>query len=220
MLKFLGKGGAFDDKINSCAYFEYADELYLIDCGENTFQSIKNLIDLNDYKRVNVLITHTHADHVNGLSTLCHYLYYIKKIPMDIKVHTDLYYSIDRLMSINGNYNYQYNIHKFNCQTIISSSYGNLYFGYIKTKHVDNLDCFGILIRHKDDVIYYSGDSCDIPETILDRFSLNKHIAKITHYYQDLSKHHYEGNVHMSIEVFNEKVLPFIKDKNMKITFY
>ncbi|MGL5646891.1 MAG: MBL fold metallo-hydrolase [Clostridium sp.] len=218
-IRFLGYGGAFDDTTNSCAYFEYAEELYLIDCGENTFSAIKKLLDEKVYKRVNVLITHTHADHVNGLSTLSHYLYYIKKIPLDIKVHEDLVYSIERLMEINGNDKCQYNLWKLNSQNIISNDYGNFFFGYVRTKHVSNLDCFGILFRHENDVIYFSGDSFDVPDEIKMRMT-DSYIAKLTHYYQDISLAHYEGNVHMSKQVFDEKLIPVLATTNIKVYFY
>lgn len=216
MIKFLGKGGAFDTETNSCAYFEYANELYLLDVGENTFNSIKKIIDSNDYKAVNVLITHTHADHVNGLSTLCYYLFYIKKVPLIIKSHTKMAWSIERLLSINGNTKGQYIIEKLNCQTTLSNSLGNLHWHYVETEHVDNLDCFGIYIQYKDNKVYYSGDSKSLPDEISHKIKE----GRLTHYYQDISLSHFEGNVHMSEKVFNETVKPILKNKNTKVFFY
>lgn len=216
MIKFLGKGGAFDTETNSCAYFEYGNELYLLDVGENTFKAIKELIDNNDYKAVNILITHTHADHVNGLSTLCYYLFYIKKIPLIIKSHKKLSYSIDYLLYINGNTKDQYSIQELNCQTTISNSLGNLHWHYVETKHVDNLDCFGIYIIYKENKIYYSGDSKSLPNEISNKIKE----GELTHYYQDISLIHYNGNVHMSEKLFCENVSPLLNDKNVKVFFY
>lgn len=216
MIRFLGKGGAFDLETNSCAYFEYGNELYIIDVGENTFKAIKEFIDKSNYKAVNVLITHTHADHVNGLSTLSHYLYYIKNIPLVLKLHRDMVYSVEYLFSINGNPKEQYRIEELNCQTTICQSLGNLHWHYIKTEHVDNLDCFGIYIGYKGYRIYYSGDSKSLPKEVVDKIIYDK----VTHYYQDISLSDYEGNVHMSEKVFNETVKPLIKNKDIKVFFY
>lgn len=219
MLKFLGKGSAFDLETNSCAYFEYENELFLIDIGENTFKDVKNLLDNNSYSKVNVLITHTHADHVNGLSTLSHYLFYIKKIRLEIHAQKTMAYSIELLMDINGNDKDQFFIKGINSRTVFSKENGDLHYSYVKTEHVDNLDCYGILIRHKDYCIYYSGDSKTLPESIQERLSKN-HTAYLTHYYQDISLIDYEGNVHMSEKVFNKTVKPLIKNKDIKVFFY
>lgn len=212
-LKFLGNGGAFesDTTINSCAYFIINNELYLIDIGENTFGAIKKLINENKFKKVNIFITHTHGDHVNGLSTLCFYLFYINKIPLSIKVPEKIAGRICWLLNINGVDKNQYNIEVLN-----SECFDYLYFCYVKTKHVDNLDCYGLYFRYKDYKIYYSGDSCSLPEEIKNKI-LNK---ELTHYYQDISNNHYEGNVHMSKIVFEKDIKPLLLDKDIKVYFY
>lgn len=217
MLRFLGNGGAFesDTTVNSCAYFIRNNELYLIDVGENTFGSIKSLINKNGFKKVNVFITHTHADHINGLSTLCFYLYYVCKIPLVIKVPKCNEWRINWLLNINGNTKEQYNIETLSSQTIVSAN-DPFHFHYVKTKHVDNLDCYGLYFRYKDYKIYYSGDSYSLPEEIKNKILKNE----ITHYYQDISSSHYEGNVHMSEIVFEKDVKPLLSGKDTKVYFY
>lgn len=206
MLKFIGNGGAFDKTINSCAYYIFnKHNLVLLDCGENTFQAIKKVIDKNKIANIFVCITHTHADHVNGLSTLCHYAHFIAKCTLTIVCAEDLRENIDTLMKINGN-NGQYNINH-------DIGYDNVVVRFVATKHCPELKSYGILIWFGDTVCYYSGDSCVIPTFIKYLLKFNQ----IHYYYQDISLHHYEGNVHMSKQVFKKECPVEYKGK---IIFY
>lgn len=217
MLKFFGTDSAFGEGVNSSSYFTHGNTLFIIDIGENTFSQIKKLIDSKDFEKVCVFITHTHADHVNGLSTLSHYLYYIKKIPLVIKVHESLAYGIEYMMNFNGNNKEQFKIEKTNSQFLVSNEFGNIYFRYVKTNNVDNLECFGIIVGFDKKCCYYSGDSNVIPEEIIRLIENND----INYFYQDISLAHYENNVHMSLETFKNNYLNLFKNKNdVKLYFY
>lgn len=84
---------------------------------------------------------------------------------------------------------------------------------YIKTSHVDDLDCYGVVINENT---YYSGDSNDIPTDIIDKLKNNR----IEDYYQDISLMDYDGNVHMSERVFKDLVGDFIGEIDTNIYFY
>ncbi len=75
-VKVIGGAGAFSNS-NASFLIELNDEKksnILFDCSENTFQYIKrNNIDIDL-----VFISHTHADHINGLEKLIYFNYFVK----------------------------------------------------------------------------------------------------------------------------------------------
>ena len=84
-LLFLGRGSAFNiSEGNNSAYFIDKNELFLIDCGESIFERIieRNLLD--SVSCVNVMITHTHSDHVGSIGSLIMYCYYVLKMGVNI----------------------------------------------------------------------------------------------------------------------------------------
>lgn len=211
MLNFIGTGSAFSQEINSCAYIISEKKLILFDCGENTFSKIKTILDDNDLDDVNIFISHTHADHVNGLSTLIFYCYYVKKIPVHIYTGSlTIEKNIHRLLEINDNTSEQYRI--YHITTDLVKITNEVIISFCKTYHVDTLDCYGFLINYKDKNIYYSGDSLIIPDVIYQLMCDNT----VDILYQDIGLH-YDGRVHMSLE--DLKVYDF-SNYNGKIYLY
>lgn len=95
-LIFLGRGSAFNTcEGNTSAYFIDNNELFLIDCGESVFGELKERNILNDVSCVNILITHTHSDHVGSIGSLIMYCYYVLKIGVNIIVSKDSLYTDD-----------------------------------------------------------------------------------------------------------------------------
>ena len=71
-LRFIGTGGCFSkENINNSAYLKEDGHLILFDCGETVFhQILKNDIIDTDINRIDIIITHFHADHVGSLGSL------------------------------------------------------------------------------------------------------------------------------------------------------
>ena len=80
MLTFLGRGSAFANEQNT-AFFRCGDELILLDCAMSAFHKIRKTNLLAGVKKVTVLVTHTHSDHVGGIPMLIHYVCYLTDIP-------------------------------------------------------------------------------------------------------------------------------------------
>ena len=84
-LNFLGRGAAFNPKEgNTSAYFTIDNQLFLIDCGESVFAKLMELDLLNNMKKINLMITHTHSDHIGSLGSLVMYAYYQLRISLNI----------------------------------------------------------------------------------------------------------------------------------------
>lgn len=197
-LKFLGVGSAFNTKEgNTSAYIKHEDTLILIDCGESVFSKMIQEKLLDNIKDIYVLITHLHSDHVGSLSSLIFYCYY--KLGIKVKVYfEDLgIEQLTLLLRIQGNKvgeHYEL-IDMFNTNNEFN-------FVPIRTRHDDNMFCYGYHINYKNKSIYYSGDSNEIPTIVLNDFIE----GKIDGFYQDTCLADYEGNVHLSLRKLCEYI--------------
>ena len=78
-LNFIGRGSAFTkNEVNNSAYLIKDDTLILFDCGCDVFKQIvnKKILFLDGVKRLLILITHMHDDHVGSLTSLLEYCKY------------------------------------------------------------------------------------------------------------------------------------------------
>jgi ribonuclease BN (tRNA processing enzyme) len=193
MLKFLGRGSAFNVKEgNTSAYFLNDNTLFLIDCGENIFERILKNHILNDIKRVEVFVTHLNSDHVGSLSSLIYYCYYVKKIPININYPND---ELKQLLFLMGHRNeYLYRISN-------DLEYDNdICISYVETTHIKTMKCYSLMMLYSKKTIYYSGDSNKLPHTLKSNFD-NFDII-----YQDVCMADYDGNVHMSLRELCENI--------------
>ena len=84
-LKFLGRGAAFNPKEgNNSAYFVENNQLFLIDCGESIFERLVESGLLESVESINLMITHTHSDHIGSLGSLAMYSFYALHKPLNI----------------------------------------------------------------------------------------------------------------------------------------
>ena len=80
MIQFIGNGSAFNTRLgDNWAFIKGEESLILIDCGGDTFTNLKEK-DLLNYKRLYIIITHTHPDHIGSLGNLIFYSHYKKGI--------------------------------------------------------------------------------------------------------------------------------------------
>lgn len=198
-LRFLGIGSAFNPHHNNTsAYFELEDILFLIDCGEGIFKSLLNLKLLEKYSYTNVLITHTHPDHIAGLGQLILYCYYQlnRKITL-VFPKPEIIASLLDYMGIENN------VYSLKVPQDFTNYHGKLTIASLEQQHVNELPCFGYLIHINDVKFFYSGDSKSIPPCILKKFLENE----IDFLFQDTCSENH-NHPHLSIKELSEQIPP------------
>lgn len=194
LLYFFGRGSVFTEKHNS-AFFINDDELVLLDCSDYTFQQIRtNKVDLSNIKKIYVLITHTHGDHINGLDILIEYMWFVLHIPVivvvpSISLLTDIVYILNILGCSKSWYSIIYcnNLKK---EWFISS---------IRTEHVDQLRfCFGYNLNINGKNVVYTGDTVTLDPYI-------KYLSKDSYLYTECSYN--DSGVHLYINDVLDKLI-------------
>ena len=187
-LKFFGRGSGFADEHTS-AYFSTANkELVIIDCPVSTFQKSKH-IDLTDYEKFYILVTHTHGDHVGGLGLFVQYAFFTLKKPVTIvapsaAVAVDIF----TVLTIEGN-----DPSWFKFVTVANIKEKEWLGDCILTKHSPQLEnkCFGYHLIVDDVDVVYTGDTA-----ILDPFL--PYLVEGSVLYVDTSV--YYGMIHLKLE--------------------
>lgn len=209
-LQFLGRGAAFNPKEgNNSAYFIENNQLFLIDCGENIFERLieNNLLEGIDV--INLMITHTHSDHIGSLGTLAMYSYYTLRKPLNIIMKNGAKHlpNIEKVLEGFGCTHAMYSY-------VDEEQYDNRFFSfqnirYIKTSHCDELSCYGLLFSTQNGLVYYSGDTREI-ETIKSLIMSGEKIDKL---YIDTTTANFPGNVHLYIGILQKQIPDELKSK-------
>ena len=202
-LIFLGRGAAINPKEgNNSAYFVENNQLFLIDCGESIFERLIESELLKNVESINLMITHTHSDHVGSLGSLIMYYFYTFHKPLNIVLPKNAKHlpNIEKILSGFGCTKPMYNY-------VDEKSFDNKYetfenFRYVETNHCDELDCYGILFNTKNGIVYYSGDTREI-NTIKALIASKQPIDKL---YIDTTTANFPGNVHLYIGILQESI--------------
>lgn len=209
-LTFLGRGSAFNPKEgNTSAYFIDNNQLFLIDCGESVFDKLIENKLLEKVEAINLMITHTHSDHIGSLGSLIMYSFYTLKKPLNIilpneaKHLTSIEKVLDGFCCPKSMYNYV-------DEKIFDDKYDFFKnIRYVETKHRDDINCYGIMFDTPDGIVYYSGDTREI--NIVKSLILSG--QRIDKMYIDTTNENYPGNVHLYIEILEKEIPIELRNK-------
>lgn len=203
MITFLGSGSAFNPLLgNTSAYFVRNNQLFLIDAGEIVFRKLYEMKLLERYQDIYVIITHTHADHVGSLPSVISYSYFVlgKKVKI---IHPER--SLTKLLEMMGITSDAYEL-----LTDETNLIGDIKIKAISVKHADNIRCYGYVLESGDEQVYYSGDSYEVPEVIVEEFFA----GKIQTIYQDTAEFSSDHLSHCPLSTL-EEIFPVEMRKNI-----
>ena len=203
MIKFLGRGAAFCDENNS-AFFKYENKLVLIDCPMSSFDKIKKM-DLTGIDAVDVLITHTHADHISGIAMLIDLLFFTTKIRVTVVAPCDVVKQdmITNLTCIDGCEESWFDI-------VTADEYKAPYIkDVIPTSHTEQLvgKCYGYSLDLDGNKVVYTGDTNTLE-------SFEPYITEGSILCVEVS------SVPVPVHLFIDDILPRLKEyteKNVKV---
>lgn len=209
-LRFLGRGAGFNPKEgNNSAYFIENNQLFLIDCGESVFERLIENDLLESIDTINLMITHTHSDHIGSLGTLTMYSYHTLGKPLNIIMKKEAKH-LPNIKKILEGFGCTPAMYKF----VDEEQYDNIFatfqnIRYMETSHCDELSCYGLLFTTPNGLVYYSGDTREI-ETIKSLIASGQNINKL---YIDTTTTNFPGNVHLYIGILQEQIPKELKNK-------
>ena len=204
-LKFLGRGSGFADEHTSAYFSTESKEMVIIDCAVSTFQKLKHM-DLSEYKKFYVLVTHTHGDHIGGLGLFVQYAFFtLKKTVTIVAPSKTVADDILTVLTIEGNDSSW-------CELVtVSDVTEKEWFGdCVLTKHSPQLEnkCFGYHLIVGDTNIVYTGDTSTLEPFL-------PYLNEGTILYVDTSV--YYGMIHLKLE---DALDDFSELNNKGVTVY
>ncbi|MCR4690033.1 MAG: MBL fold metallo-hydrolase [Lachnospiraceae bacterium] len=168
MLRFFGRGSAFC-KDNNSAFFIQDGALILLDLPMSSFHRLIGIgIDklakeagLDRFSAIQVLVTHTHSDHIGGIPMLIHYAYYVlDKLPVTViaptrEVADDLRFLLQRLEGCEDT------AYTVTCADALAEGSCSWLCDVIPTVHTPQLSgrCFGYRLLIGSRYVLYTGDT-------------------------------------------------------------
>lgn len=202
-LQFTGCGAAYYPRLGSnTAFFVRNDHLFMIDCGESTFQKMEARDEIRNCKHITILITHLHADHIGSLGSFASYCSGVLKKKVTISAPDHTIVEILKMMGVPPDRYY------FTTDETLIFEDG-FKVESVAVEHAADMKCRGFLFHEKEQVTYFSADACEIPQQILDGFKA----GKIQTIYQDCTFLTEESRSHCSLKRLCEYIPPESRDR-------
>lgn len=193
MLKFFGDGGAFDVNRGSTSAF-YIDNrtLILVDAGNGVYEKILNLHLLDNVDNVEILITHTHGDHVSSLASICDYLKFYNMVirKVDYKIYYENKENLVKLLDLM--------LIDWADTIVFKTSECKYVLNCLNQEHFRN--AYGYILKIAGRTIFYSGDASHINGKALEMLKHNE----IDYFYQEVTTT--EGVQHTNINELKIKI--------------
>lgn len=208
MLKFIGKGSAFNTKLgNTSAYIKKEKSIILIDCGGTVFHDLKTKGVLENCETLHIIITHTHPDHVGSLGDLIFYSHYIKGIKP--KIYFPHKKTIEDMLAYVGVSKEFYDVESRYVNWIKDKEFGNVDLEFSNNKHVVEIPSYGFLIKINGEKYYYSGDTNEVNSEAIKLLERNKKAIV----YHEVSSLDIEKSPHTNIKSLEEAFKKEVRDR-------
>ena len=198
MLKFFGISNGLSKSNHTSAYFEYKNNLVLIDCSMDACRLLYNF-NIEKYDNIYVVVTHTHSDHIGGIGMFAAYLGWNKDKKLNIIMPTSLMVEqFNRYMlDIEGAHPDHFNIgtaSDFNLDCIDKC---------ILTSHTKLLDqkCFGWAFKIDNTCIVYTGDTNTL-SPFIEYIDSIMSIYKNIYLYTEISTHNSGAHLYVDDNLY------------------
>lgn len=187
-LNFLGRDSGFGNNHTSAFFFTLRNDIVVIDCPISTFQKLRKT-DLTNHKKIYVMITHTHGDHIGGLGLLVQHVFFnlhrkVTIVAPSKEVASDL----KTVLTIEGNEADWY--HLITADFITDE---NWFVSCVLTEHSPQLagKCFGYVFVISGKSVIYTGDTSTLKP-------FEPYFPLCNELYVDTSIHY--GMIHLKLE--------------------